>query len=253
MDPSKEFKEKIDRVRKEAEEALKKATKETDAKYHPFISRIEKDIRVELGHEVDLVTVEVPYMRVDGRVCMCRDDHEIRRSPQPSIITEFIQIQHGQSTIAVCRATITSDLIGTKTGHAKVPISDFGAEKTNPLECAETSAIGRALGFAGYGVLSTGIASFEEMQTALAEDEAARNPVVFVPMTTPQKRMISVQFSTLGISDETEQATLASNLLGLTPPITSIDEVSKAKASTLIDALKQKIVTQNNGSSRSAA
>ncbi|TFI46518.1 hypothetical protein E4O93_17455 [Diaphorobacter sp. DS2] len=36
---------------------------------------------------------------------------------------------------------------------------------------AETSAIGRALGFLGYGLIGTGIASAEEMDGAEGEEE----------------------------------------------------------------------------------
>ena len=42
-------------------------------------------------------------------------------------------------------------------------------EKSNPYEVAETSAVGRALGFAGYGIVE-GIASADEMNKSMNED-----------------------------------------------------------------------------------
>lgn len=54
------------------------------------------------------------------------------------------------------------------TGTAQSPIKGgASAEKTNPLEVAETSAVGRALGFAGFGDL-TSIASAEEVESAIS-------------------------------------------------------------------------------------
>jgi hypothetical protein len=44
---------------------------------------------------------------------------------------------------------------------------------TNPFECAETSALGRALGFAGLGSVDS-ICSAEEVVMAIAEQEAPR-------------------------------------------------------------------------------
>lgn len=61
----------------------------------------------------------------------------------------------------VIRATVT-----LKDGRKATGISaanpDKQIEKTSPYEVAETSALGRALGFLGYGVLDS-IASAEEM------------------------------------------------------------------------------------------
>jgi hypothetical protein len=41
---------------------------------------------------------------------------------------------------------------------------------TNPFECAETSAVGRALGFAGFGSVES-IASLDEMYRAVAREQ----------------------------------------------------------------------------------
>ena len=60
----------------------------------------------------------------------------------------------------VFKATLTvGDMVFT--GHSAAN-PDKAIEKASPYEVAETSAIGRALGFAGYGI-EEGIASAEEI------------------------------------------------------------------------------------------
>lgn len=64
------------------------------------------------------------------------------------------------------KATVTCKA-GTFSGHATSRYEAGGIEGQSPLEVAETSAIGRALGFAGYGVVE-GIASADEVVVAQA-------------------------------------------------------------------------------------
>lgn len=54
---------------------------------------------------------------------------------------------------------------GTFTGHARSDKSERSIEGQSPLEVAETSAVGRALGFAGLGVVE-GIATADEVKAA---------------------------------------------------------------------------------------
>ena len=63
---------------------------------------------------------------------------------------------------------MTSALLGSVSAHARVFLGGSGVDESNPLENAETSAIGRALGFLGYGVYGTGIASADEVLQAQA-------------------------------------------------------------------------------------
>jgi len=63
-----------------------------------------------------------------------------------------------------------------------------GADKTSPIECAETSAVGRALGFAGFGVLD-GIASYDEVKRATdAEGNISTRPANATPRPAQSAR-----------------------------------------------------------------
>lgn len=56
-------------------------------------------------------------------------------------------------------------------GTASVNIGGRGVDATNPIENAETSALGRALGLAGFGSLES-VASAEEVKTAVSRAES---------------------------------------------------------------------------------
>ena len=64
------------------------------------------------------------------------------------------------------RATITFADGRTSTGLAEVQSASSGAQATNPLECGETSAVGRALAMAGWFGSGEGIAGAEEVRAA---------------------------------------------------------------------------------------
>jgi hypothetical protein len=67
----------------------------------------------------------------------------------------------------VIKATVTTDK-GTFTGISAA--NDTKAiEKQSPYEVAETSAVGRALGFAGYGIVE-GIATADEMAKTTGDE-----------------------------------------------------------------------------------
>lgn len=103
------------------------------------------------------------YITVAGRVQMAHEANE----KVLSITTELVS-----SEPVLVKATVVTPK-GTYTGYSasygdpKKPI-----EKQSPYEVAETSAVGRALGFAGYGAIES-IASADEMKKAGAEKLAA--------------------------------------------------------------------------------
>jgi len=71
-------------------------------------------------------------------------------------------------TPVVIKATVT--IKGKTYTGISAANPDKSIEKQSPYEVAETSAIGRALGFAGFGIVE-GIASADEMVKAVTEEE----------------------------------------------------------------------------------
>ena len=63
----------------------------------------------------------------------------------------------------------------TATASFRLDLQNRSAQATNPLEDSETSAIGRALGFLGYGS-SKSVASREEVQEAQRRQDAPTRP-----------------------------------------------------------------------------
>lgn len=129
------------------------------------------------------------YIPVAERVRLAHEDNK----DNFSILTEFIP----NGGAIVCKATVTTKK-GTFTGtSAANPIKVI--EKQSPYEVAETSAVGRALGFAGYGIVE-GIASADEVVKAQVmeiippteeEEPGLRKPESKKCPVHPDKAMIS--------------------------------------------------------------
>jgi hypothetical protein len=153
-----------------ADKACQVAIDMTPPEYRSFLTLLPQNRRVS-GTKSSPVwaPIRLPYMSVDGRVKMAFDEHR-SKGARLQIQTQFeTEPMSGQ---LLCRAIIVSDLLGTATAHARAFLQGTGVDATNPLENAETSAVGRALGFLGYGLYGTGIASAEEVLQA----QAARDP-----------------------------------------------------------------------------
>src|SRR5215207_1297519 len=91
------------------------------------------------------------YVTVDGRLKEAHKDCKAL-----SITTEVLPV----ADKIVIKATVVTPK-GTFTGISAANEAKL-IEKQSPYEVAETSAVGRALGFAGYGVIN-GIATADEI------------------------------------------------------------------------------------------
>lgn len=83
--------------------------------------------------------------------------------PSGSIQTEIVAMKDGIVMFKACCYDNMGDLLAT--GYAQEKESSSFINQTSYIENCETSAIGRALGFCGFGIDSS-IASYEEVANA---------------------------------------------------------------------------------------
>ena len=199
---------------KAREAALEKQARERIPKeYHDFLLLLDQNQEltskkidnpeetigpgVWSGDRGTYVPVRLPYLAVDGRVRMAIDEHtkagkklSIEFKTQWTLEAEALLAMDATAqglvealvgaipkefhTILTCIAE--SEIYGRFEGSAKIGWGGAAVDRTNPYENSQTSALGRALGNMGYGLLGTGIASYEEVKAAIAEQEAADRP-----------------------------------------------------------------------------
>lgn len=123
------------------------------------------------------------YVTVAERLTQAHEQITTVVSEPPVLMTE---------TMGYMRVTVAlkDGRSATATASFRLDLQNRSAQATNPLEDCETSAIGRALGFLGYGS-SKSVASREEVQEAHRRSDA---PATFTkrpqaptsPPMTPQ-------------------------------------------------------------------
>lgn len=80
--------------------------------------------------------------------------------------------------VAVYKATVyDEDGRMLATGHAREKLGDSFINRTSFLENSETSAIGRALSFCGFGI-SESIASYEEVENAKKNQNSTKDGMI---------------------------------------------------------------------------
>ena len=97
------------------------------------------------------------------------------------LVTEIIDLTNGVVTMKASVINDKGEVIAT--GHAQEKESSSYINKTSFIENCETSAWGRALGNLGIGI-DTSIASCEEVQNAIENQEKAKTVVATKPQPT---------------------------------------------------------------------
>lgn len=118
---------------------------------------------------------ETDYYTVVERVRMLHKDHS-EGDVAIEMLTEIVSNDAEQVTVKALIQTKT----GRYTGHGQSSKAALGIEGQSPLKVAETSAVGRALAFAGYGAVES-IASAEEIIAVQAPP--AQKPGLFLRAT----------------------------------------------------------------------
>lgn len=97
--------------------------------------------------------------------------------PMGFIRTSIISLEDGVCTM-MAEVGVGDQILGT--GHAQEKESSSYINKTSYIENCETSAIGRALGMAGFGI-DTSVASYEEVANAIKnQDKATKEQIDYI-------------------------------------------------------------------------
>ena len=122
------------------------------------ISRFDKKKGVEISKE---------YAEVNQRIKAFRMVY-----PDGFIVTQMASNENGvcvfNASVGYYAADGTAYTLATGTAYEKETSSQIN--QTSYIENCETSAIGRALGIAGFGI-DTSVASYEEVKQAMAQQE----------------------------------------------------------------------------------
>lgn len=201
-------------------EELLQAMEKANAEIEPFI--ISRKGRNAQGRLED---ISKPYAEVKERVAAFRKVY-----PDGTIQT---QIMNNENGIIVFRASIVVNDKVLATGYACEVVQAQGVNQYNALENCETSAVGRALGFCGFGIKQS-IASADEMaQVKKREDEAEKGGL----LTDAQKAILQ---------EVSKKAEIHKWMLGVAQ-VDSLDKISSAKAQGIIAVLQQRGVLNEKG------
>ena len=112
--------------------------------------------------------------------------------PNGMIKPEIKSLKDG---VCIFRAEVTNDngdVIGV--GHASEKENSTFINKTSYIENCETSAVGRALGMAGFGI-DTSVASAEEVQNAIENQKEKKEPFSDMPIQEGQKQWLKMNLT----------------------------------------------------------
>lgn len=149
--------------------------------------------------------------------------------PNGYIHTHFYDLKEGVCTMLaeVGYYSESGQKVELGTGTASEKETSSFINQTSYIENCETSAVGRALGMAGFGI-DTSVASLEEVQNAMANQTEEKAE----PKTDRKASPKQIEFLLSKYEGENLEKLLKAN------NITKIEDLSMATASNLISKLK---------------
>lgn len=109
--------------------------------------------------------------------------------PDGAIMTEIVSLENGIVTI---KATVhNGEGQPLATGYAQEKESGSFINKTSYIENCETSAVGRALGFCGFGI-DVSVASYEEVANAIENQQPKEKPQPLDPKLLDEAKRLSI-------------------------------------------------------------
>ena len=145
--------------------------------------------------------------------------------PEGTISTELLSDDGG---VCVFRASVYDGdiLLGTGTAFERADSSFIN--KTSYIENCETSAVGRALGMAGFGIMAS-VASAEEVQNAMLNQGAKEAPAAGAKASPRQVEILAKVYT----GDNLTRLLTANR-------IQSLNDMPMEKASQLIEAISKR-------------
>lgn len=137
-------------------------------RYHHYIELISQ--RKRFGQTNEYLTVYIPYLNVNGRLAMATDEHRSKGWLLDVLPSTWEEI----TSFLIVKITVKSSALGQGSGSARVNLeATSGAEKSNPIETAETSALGRALKCLGYGLILEPLNESTTVNMIVRDDDIA--------------------------------------------------------------------------------
>lgn len=201
------------------------------------------------------------YVTVNERLVMALKKHPKLRVQETSAIVE----QYGNQTVLVCTVTVwrdeTDPLPVIASAQEPLPgVTPFTRQSERMV--GFTSALGRALGYMGFGIEKS-IASAQEVQARQpaqqTEEQGHRKQIEQIverergerkakqltgPMTPPQRKMLKIQATKCGLGDD--EALLLVCRETLNREVESLNTLTKAEASQMIEELLKRVADQQN-------
>jgi len=116
------------------------------------------------------------YVEVNERIKFFRQEEQYKGW---SISTSVVQMNNDE--VVMCTSILDTNGNVIATGHAHEVKGSSTINKTSHIENCETPAVGRALAMLGIGI-DTSIASANEVETAIANQESDEQQVVTTPV-----------------------------------------------------------------------